>query len=50
MISAVALAARMDENNPRVRPPAAVISASISSSCSAEPVPSRPGGGRCAAT
>jgi hypothetical protein len=48
--SAAARAARIDENRPRVRPPAAVISSAISVSCSAEPVPSRPGGGRCAAT
>ena len=46
MISAAALAARIDEKRPSVRPPAAMISAAISSSCSAEPVPSRPGGGR----
>ena len=48
--SAVAFAARIDENRPSVRPPAAVIRPSISSSCSVEPVPSRPGGGRWAAT
>ena len=48
--SAAARAARIDENSPRVRPPAAVISSAISLSCSAEPVPSRPGGGRWAAT
>ena len=47
--SAAARAARIDENRPSVRPPAAVISSAISVSCSAEPVPSRPGGGSCAA-
>lgn len=48
--SAAARAARIDENRPRVRPSAAVMSSAISVSCSAEPTPSRPGGGRCAAT
>ena len=48
--SAAVRADRIDENRPRVRPPAAVISSAISVSCSAEPVPSRPGGGRWAAT
>ena len=50
MISAAALAARMEENRPSVRPSAAAINEAISSSCSADPVPSRPGGGRWAAT
>ena len=48
--SAAARAARIDENSPSVRPPAAVTRSAISLSCSAEPVPSRPGGGRWAAT
>ena len=47
--SAAALAARIDENSPSVRPPQASISSAISSSCPAVPAPSRPGGGRCAA-
>ena len=47
---AAARAARIDEKRPNVRPPAASISVWISVSCSAEPVPSRPGAGKCAAT
>ena len=47
--SAAASAARCEENSPRVRPPAARISSSISSSASGD-VPSRPGAGRCLAT
>ena len=45
-----ARAARIEENSPSVRPSAASIRPAISSSCSAAPTPSRPGGGRCAAT
>ena len=41
--------ARIDENRPRVRPPQASMRSPISSYWSADPVPSRPGGGRCAA-
>ena len=47
--SAAVCAARIDEKSPSVRPPAARTSASISSRVSS-PAPSRPGGGRCAAT
>jgi hypothetical protein len=45
--SAAVLAARIDENNPSVRPCAAPTRPAISVSCSADPTPSRPGGGRC---
>ena len=48
MISAAVCAARIDEKRPRVRPPAARTSCSISSRLSSL-APSRPGGGRWAA-
>ena len=47
--SAAAFAARIEENRPSVRPPAAMTRPAISSSCVSAPAPSRPGGGRCAA-
>ena len=47
--SVASLAARIEENSPSVRPPAARTSASISSRVSPAR-PSRPGGGRCWAT
>ena len=47
--SVASFAARIDENSPSVRPPAARTSASISSSVSVAS-PSRPGAGRCRAT
>ena len=47
--SVAATAARIEENSPRVRPPAARTSSSISSSVSGA-MPSRPGAGRCLAT
>ena len=47
--SAAALAARIEENRPSVRPPAASISSAISVRY-ASGSPSRPGWGRCLAT
>ncbi len=47
--SAALCAARIEENSPSVRPPAARINVSISSNACSD-MPSRPGAGRCCAT